>query len=114
LAPEIILMIKIQPPITRMCDESPWRCTKQKWFENLPEIIPMLNSHFLKSNYVVCLYLQLFVGGLMSYLHYLWSFMNSGVQHILCCVFALFFFVLCTLCSQFLWIALFDWPFGIV
>jgi hypothetical protein len=28
----------------------------------------------------------------------------SGVQHILCCVFVLFVFVLCTLCCQFLWI----------
>jgi len=28
----------------------------------------------------------------------------SGVQHILCCVFALFVFVLCALCYQFLWI----------
>ena len=28
----------------------------------------------------------------------------SGVQHMLCCVFVLFFFVLCTLCCQFLWI----------
>jgi energy-coupling factor transporter transmembrane protein EcfT len=27
----------------------------------------------------------------------------SGVQYILCCVFVLFFFVLCTLCCQFLW-----------
>ena len=27
---------------------------------------------------------------------------NSGVQYILCCVFALFFFVLCTICCQFL------------
>ena len=26
----------------------------------------------------------------------------SGIQHILCCV--LFFFVLCTVCCQFLWI----------
>ena len=31
-------------------------------------------------------------------------FTNSDVQHILCCVFVLFFFVLCTLCCQFLWI----------
>jgi hypothetical protein len=31
-------------------------------------------------------------------------FAHSGVQHILCCVFVLFFFVLCTLCFQFLWI----------
>jgi hypothetical protein len=29
-------------------------------------------------------------------------FAHSGVQHILCCVFILFFFVLCTLCCQFL------------
>ena len=35
----------------------------------------------------VRLYLQLFVGGLMSYLWYLCSLANSGVQHILCCVF---------------------------
>ena len=35
----------------------------------------------------VRLYLQLFVGGLMSYLRYLCLFTYSGVQHILCCVF---------------------------
>ena len=33
----------------------------------------------------------------MSYLRYLCLFVYSGVQHILCCVFVLFFFVLCTL-----------------
>jgi len=38
----------------------------------------------------------------MSYLRYLCLFVQSGVQRILCCVFALFFiFVLCTLCCQF-------------
>jgi hypothetical protein len=52
----------------------------------------------------VRLYLQLFVGGLMSYLRYLCLFAYSGVQHILCYVFVLFVFVLCTLCCQFLWI----------
>ena len=31
----------------------------------------------------------------MSYLRYLCLFAHSGVQHILCCVFALFVFVLC-------------------
>jgi hypothetical protein len=36
----------------------------------------------------------------MSYLRYLCLLEHSGVQHILCCVFALFFFVLCTLCCQ--------------
>jgi hypothetical protein len=31
-------------------------------------------------------YLQLFVGELMSYLHYLCLFAHSGIQHILWCV----------------------------
>ena len=39
--------------------------------------------------------------GLMSYLRYLCLLLYSGVQHILCCVFVLFVFVLCTLCCQF-------------
>ena len=43
----------------------------------------------------------------MSYLRYLCLFTHSGVQHILCCVFVLFVFVLCTLCCQFLWIVYF-------
>ena len=37
----------------------------------------------------VRLYLQLFVGGFMSYLRYLCLFTYSVVQHILCCVFVL-------------------------
>jgi hypothetical protein len=48
----------------------------------------------------VRLYLQLFVGGLMSNLRYLCLFVHRGVEDILC----LFVFVLCTLCCQFLWI----------
>jgi hypothetical protein len=35
---------------------------------------------------------------------------HSGVQHILCCVFVMFFLVLCTLCCQFLWIVHFWLP----
>ena len=35
----------------------------------------------------VRIYLQLFVGGIMSYLHYLCLLAYSGVQHILCCMF---------------------------
>ena len=35
----------------------------------------------------VRLYFQLFVAGLMSFLHYLCLFAHSGVQHIFCCVF---------------------------
>ena len=34
----------------------------------------------------------------------------SGFQHILCCVFVLLVFVLCTPCCQFLWIVLFGFP----
>jgi len=54
------------------------------------------------------------VGGLRSYLHYLCLFANIGVQHILCCVFVLFVFVLCALCCQFLWIVHFVLPFDIL
>ena len=50
------------------------------------------------------LYLQLFARGLMCYLRYLCLFVHSGVQHMLCCVFVLFVFGLCTPCCQFLWI----------
>ena len=37
-------------------------------------------------------------------------FVHSGVQHILCCNVGLFFFVLCTLCCQCLWIVHFWLP----
>jgi len=47
---------------------------------------------------------KLFIGGLLSYLRYLCLFAYSGVQHILCCVFALFVFALCILYCQYLWI----------
>ena len=53
---------------------------------------------------------QLFVEGTKSYLRYLCLVVYSGVQHILYCVFALFFVVLCTLCCQFLWIVHFWLP----
>ena len=43
-------------------------------------------------------------------LRYLCLLAQSGVQHILCCVFVLFFLVLCTLCCQFLWIVHFWLP----
>ena len=51
---------------------------------------------------------KMFVGGFMSYLHYLCLLVYSSVKHILCCV--LFFFVLCTLCCKFLWIVHFWLP----
>jgi hypothetical protein len=46
----------------------------------------------------VRLYLQLFEGGLMSYLLYLCLFAHGGAQHLLCNVFVLFVFALCVLC----------------
>jgi hypothetical protein len=41
-------------------------------------------------------------------------FTYSGVRQILCCVCALFFVILCNLYYQFLWIVIFDCPFGIL
>jgi len=52
----------------------------------------------------VRLYPRLYVGGLMSCLRYLCLLAYSCDLRILCCVFVLFYFVLCTLCRQFLWI----------
>jgi hypothetical protein len=43
----------------------------------------------------VCLFLQLFVEGLVSYLYYLCLLTYSGVQLISCYVFVLFVFALC-------------------
>ena len=56
--------------------------------------------------YSVRLFLELFVGESMSYLRYLCLFVHSGVQLILCCVFALIFF--------FCELSFFDCPFGIL
>ena len=42
--------------------------------------------------------------GFMSYLRYLCLIAHNGAEHVLCCVLVLFFFVLCTLFSQFIWI----------
>jgi len=39
---------------------------------------------------------------------------RSGLQDTLCCVFALFYFVVCTLCGQLLFIFIFGSPFGIL
>ena len=46
----------------------------------------------------------------MSYLRYLCVFTYSGVQHILGCVFVLFFVVFRILCCQFIWIVHFGLP----
>jgi hypothetical protein len=44
------------------------------------------------------------VCGCACLLRFWWLIVHSGIQHIFCCVFVLFFFVLCTLCCQILWI----------
>ena len=60
---------------------------------------------FTHKNDVWFVFTSLFIGELMSNLRYLCLFAHSGVQHILyCSFFLLFFFVLCTLWSMFLWI----------
>ena len=61
-----------------------------------------------KKRSFVRLYLQLFVGEIMSCLRCLCLFTHNGVQLIVCCVFDLFFFLLCTL-----WVSL-DCSFLIV
>ena len=57
----------------------------------------------------LCLFLPPLVCRRVHVLFTLFVFVSvySGVQPILCCVFVLFFFVLCTLFCQFLWIVLF-------
>ena len=55
--------------------------------------------------------LQLFVGGLMSYLRYFCLFVYSGVQRICCFLFCLSSsYVLCTQCFQFLQMYIFNCP----
>ena len=69
----------------------------------------------------VRLYLQLIVVRRLSYLRCLCLFAHCGIQHKLCCVFALFVFVLCNLYYDyhfgifklFLQVSL-DCPFGIL
>jgi hypothetical protein len=61
-------------------------------------------------------YLQLFVGGFMSYLRYLCLLVHSDVQQILCCVFVFIICVLhCLTCvASFSGLSIFDCSFGIL
>ena len=70
---------------------SPFHIIERKPYHRV--VMCVTNSAWKRCS--VYLYLQLFVGVLMSYLRYLCLFAHSGVQHILCCVFVLFFSVLC-------------------
>jgi hypothetical protein len=83
-----------------------WRLNYQRG-----ETINRLNlaTHFSLSQTKTWIYvrlcLELFVGvWCLIYVICICLHIYSGVQHILCCVFVLFVFVLCTLCCQFLWI----------
>ena len=61
---------------------------------------------------LVRLYLQLFVGGLMSYLHYLCLFVHSGVQHIVSCIYL--FCLSSSYVASFSGLSIFDCPFIIL
>ena len=71
--------------------------------------------YYLKNTFIkTCKYMYyfwLFVRGFISCLCYLCLLVCGGIQHILCCAFVLFFFVLCDQCDQFLWIVHFWFPF---
>ena len=56
----------------------------------------------------------LLVRGLVSNLRHLCLFAHSSVQHILCCVFALFFVALYPYVARFSGLSFFDCPFGIL
>jgi hypothetical protein len=64
-------------------------------------------SYYVSLRSVFCVVM---FGLSLSYLCYLCLLAYSGVHHILCCVFIMYFFVLCTLCCQFLWIVYFVLP----
>jgi hypothetical protein len=59
-------------------------------------------------------YLQLFVGALMSYLPYLRLFAHSGFQRILRCVLFCFSSSCVTYVASFSVLSIFDCPFGIL
>jgi len=62
----------------------------------------------------VRLYLQLFVGGLMSYLRYLRLFVHGGVQHMLCRAFVCFSSSYVSYVASFSGLSIFDCSFGIL
>ena len=75
---------------------SGWWCSVAKqYFQTLSN-----NSDFRIKLCSVRLYLMFFVGWFVSYLRYMCLFAYSGVNHILCCAFVLFVFVLCALCCS--------------
>jgi hypothetical protein len=85
----------------KKCCWAQWYC--RLYFDDVSPI-DISEEFFLSYDKDVLKIIQLCVGGLISYLHYLCLFVYSGVQHTLCCILVLFFFVLCTLCCQILWI----------
>ena len=69
--------------------------------------LPFLHKTMFDSSFLP----GVFLWGIMSYLRYLSLFAFSGVHQLLCSVFALSSFVLCTLCCQFLSIVHFSLSF---
>jgi len=63
-------------------------CNRNMSLFMMNSVIPCTKQHKEnKDEYCTCsvrLYLQLFVGGLMSYLRYFCLLAHNGVQHILC------------------------------
>ena len=80
------------------------RCSVRLYFQLF---VLFTLSYYVSLRSVFCVVM---FGLSLSYLRYLCLLAYSGVHHILCCVFILYFFVLCTLCCQFLWIVYFVLP----
>ena len=79
-------------------------CSRCSWLLYIPAIRAPI--FWLPASKNDCIKYEM-LGGLVSYLRYLWVFAYSGVRHIVFCVFVLFVFVVSTLCCQLLWIVLF-------
>ena len=96
---EVVVMLKYLCNFNHLCIKTKyvlqvyeWPFMSKFWWNHRVAfpIAILFTSNGLRC--LIHLYPQLLPGGLMSYLRYLCLFTYSGVQHILCCVFALFFF----------------------
>ena len=101
-----------------------WVFTKLKYCLNLllTPIIHQSTTNMIAINCIISFHtmfgsslLQLFVGGLMSYLRYLYLLAHSGVHHILCCVFLFCLSSSCVPCvASFSGFPIFDCHFGVL
>ena len=98
--------IVVEDPIIKRGGWKYWLGTGTKmWRSEFRVVLSVTISQ--KKRWSFRLYHELLACGLMSYLRYLYVLANSTVQHILLCVFALFFFALCTLYSTFSGLSIF-------